>query len=171
MSQRPQAEEYAEYHGSYIIQVEGDEVLEVLTRGLRDIMELLGNLPEEKWEYRYAPEKWTIKELVIHMIDTERIFAYRCLRIARNDQTPLIGFEQNGYVPYSNAAERSPQSIMEEYKTVRAATLSLFQHLRPEDLIRRGTTSGFPTSCRSTAFALAGHEVHHMKVLREKYLS
>ncbi len=169
MSQRPQTGEFAAYYNTYISKVEGEDVLAVLAESHQEVLKFLSTLPADKWDYRYGPDKWTIKEVFLHLIDSERIFAYRGLRIGRNDVAPLVGFDQNGYVPYSNAAKRSPESIIEEYQKVRAASISLYKNMQPEDLLRVGTASGYPTSCRATAFMLAGHERHHLQILRERY--
>jgi uncharacterized damage-inducible protein DinB len=127
-------------------------------------------LPEEKLTYRYVEKKWTIKEILVHIMDDERIFAYRALRIARNDKTPLPGFEQEDYVPYSRANERSLASIFKEFKTIRNATLSLFRSLKKDDFLRTGIANNHPVSVRALAYHIAGHELHHINVIKERYL-
>ena len=120
--------------------------------------------------FRYAENKWTIKEILVHIMDDERIFMYRALRIARNDKTPLPGFEQDDYVPYSRANERSLANIFREYKTVRNATLSLFNSLSKEDLMRVGTANNHHVNVRALAYHIAGHELHHLNIIKERYL-
>jgi len=155
---RPIEGEYSSYYQGYIDQTSGNDFLEVLKNALPQTVSLLESLPAEKWDYKYAPEKWTIKELMLHIIDTERVFAYRALRVARNDKTPLPGFEQDDYVPHSDADNRSPESILEEYKAIRNSTIQLFQHFTNDQMDRRGTASGYPISTLALGFITAGHE-------------
>ena len=168
---RPTTEEYAPYFNRYTSKVIGDDAFATIEKAAQETVNFLSSIPAEKWDYRYAPGKWSLKESIIHMLDTERIFAYRAVRIARNDKTPLMGFEQDDYVPFYNADQRSAESIIAEYKAVRMATLELFRYLRPEDLERTGTSSGMPVSVRALAYLIAGHEKHHMDLTKEKYLS
>jgi len=147
MSQRPKENEHSAYYLRYIQQAKGDQILETLDTGEKDLTTYLENLPAEKWNHKYAPDKWTIKEAVIHIIDAERIFAYRALRIGRRDTTPLQGFEQNGYVPFYNVDKRSPESILAEYRSVRQASRILFEQFSEEDLLAMGTASDQPASC------------------------
>ena len=170
MNQRPTDQEYAPYYGHYIGQAKGDEIISALRTGLKDITDFAKSLSAEKWNHRYAPDKWTIKEALIHVIDAERVFAYRALRIGRRDTTPMPGFSQNEYVPYSRANDRSPESVIAEYQAVRQATLALFQQFNEEDLLAMGTASEFPVSCRALGFIIAGHEQHHLRIFRERYL-
>ena len=107
---------------------------------------------------------------MLHIIDTERVFAYRAMRVARNDKTPMPGFEQDDYVPNSNASQRSASSVIEEYAALRNSTIQLFQNFSEDQLNRIGTASGFPISTLALGFILAGHEAHHMRIIREKYL-
>jgi hypothetical protein len=167
---RPEQTEYAPFFQRYTSRIAEDDVFPVLERAFSDNLAFFAAIPEERWSFRYAPGKWSLKESIIHMIDTERIFAYRALRIARNDKTPLPGFEQDDYVPFYNAAHRSPASIISEYKAVRTATLELFKYLTEEDLMRTGISSGMPISVRALAYLIAGHERHHILLTKEKYL-
>lgn len=171
MNQRPTPDEYNEYYGLYIEQAKEDQITTALETGQQDLLNLMNTLPADKWDHKYGPDKWTIKEAILHVIDTERIFSYRALRIGRHDETPLRGFDQNDYVPHYNAAGRSPASIIAEYQATRTATLSLFQHLTDADLKAMGTASGQPTSCRSLGFMIAGHEQHHLRIIQERYLA
>lgn len=166
---RPNAEEYAPYYETYVSKVVGDNFLEQLKSLKTQTIELLQNLSPEKWNFRYAPDKWTIKEVMIHIMDTERIFTYRALRVSRGDQTPLPGFEQNGYVPFYHAEERSAESIIGEYEAVRNATLHLFQNFSEADMKRTGTASGAPVTPLSLGFITLGHELHHLQILKERY--
>ncbi|MDU0368898.1 DinB family protein [Hymenobacter endophyticus] len=165
----PAAIEYAPYYHTYVKLIAGDP-LEALRRQPRELRQLLAGLTEEQGTFRYAPGKWSIKENLVHMLDTERIFAYRALRIGRGDTTPLPGFEQDDYVPVSGADSRSFAGILAEYDAVRAATLSLLEAFTAEAVARQGTASGQPVSVRALAYILPGHEAHHLNLLRERYL-
>ena len=140
------------------------------------LKELIYSLPEDKLSFRYAKGKWTIKEILVHNIDDERIFTYRALRYARNDRTPLHGFEENDYVLYSKANDRSLDNIFEEYWSVRLSTLLLFQNLPEESFSRSG--SGIDTdgefknerTVRALIYHIAGHELRHIKIIKERYL-
>ncbi|WP_317258899.1 alpha/beta hydrolase-fold protein [Hymenobacter tibetensis] len=170
-SPRPAAGQYNAYYDTYISLVpDGANPLFQLQQQPQELHRLVGHLTNEQALFAYAPGKWTIKESLVHIIDTERIFAYRALRIARGDQQPLAGFEQNDYVPTSGANDRTLESILQEYDTVRAATLSLYESFQPAAYDRMGTASGFPVSVRALAFILPGHEAHHLHILRERYL-
>ena len=145
-------------------------VLKHLKENFKTIKEFVLSLPPDKLNYRYAENKWTIKEILVHIMDDERIYAYRALRIARNDKTPLPGFEQEDYTPFSKANKRSLKNIFREYKTIRNATLSLFASLNKEDLLRIGTANDHPVSVRALAYHIAGHELHHVNIIKERYL-
>ena len=168
---RPAETEYATYFHRYTGRIHEADAFAVLERAATETVAFLEQITEARWDHRYAPGKWTLKESIIHMLDTERIFAYRALRIARNDQTHLPGFEQDDYVAFYRAENRSPASIIAEYRAVRAATLELFRNLDQEDLLRQGVMSGNPVSVRALAFLIAGHERHHIELVREKYLN
>lgn len=168
---RPQAQESSDYFKTYINKVEGDDVLSTLRNNQKEIEQFLQSLSDDQWNHAYAPGKWTIKEIMIHIIDTERIMAYRALRIARNDQTPMPGFEQDPYIANAFASNRSSESIIEEYVSVRSATLTLFKNLEDAAFDIIGTASNGPFSPLALAYIIAGHELHHMQILRERYLS
>lgn len=170
MNKRPQPNEYGPYYHTYISKVENDNLLQALADGQRSTLEFFKGLPAEKWAYRYAEGKWSIKELLLHLIDCERVFANRALRIARNDKTPLPGFDENLFAESSRAASRTPDSLLAEYEAVRTATLHLYQHLAEEDLVRIGTASNHPASPKAIGFIIVGHEVHHIGIVRERYL-
>lgn len=172
LTTRPATSEYAPYYGLYIQNIpEGHDPLQHLREQPLLLKELLADFTEEQALLRYAPGKWSIKEMLVHMIDTERIFAYRALRIARGDQQPLPGFEQDDFVPMSGADGRTLESILHEYDTVRAATLSLFESFQEAAYARTGTASNNPTSVRALAYILPGHEAHHLHILQDRYLS
>ena len=166
---RPEADEYAPDYERYVSQVEGD-VLETLERQGAQTLALLGGLSEDAAGSRYEPGKWSVKELVGHVIDGERVFAYRALRFARGDATPLPGFDQDPYVAAANSDARTLASLAEEFGHVRAATLALLRSLDPEAWARRGTANDAEVSVRALAYIIAGHEAHHVRVLRERYL-
>ncbi len=167
---KPQAQESSEYFKRYINQVETEDIVAALKNQLTDVEQFFREWPVNKWDHAYAEGKWTIKEVLIHLIDTERIMAYRALRIARNDLTPLPGFDQDEFAPFMNAASRSNESIMTEYRSVRMATIALIENLDDVALGRIGTASNAPASPLAMAFVIAGHELHHIKVIKEKYV-
>lgn len=168
---RPQSHEYAPYYETYVGKVKNKDFQKSLIDLRSQTIKLVSDLTETQWNYRYAPEKWSIKEVLLHILDAERVFAYRALRIGRNDLTPLPGFEQNGYVPFYQAEKRSPDSIISEYKAVRQATIHLFKNFTKKDFKRLGTASGFPVSVLALGFIIVGHETHHIEILMERYLA
>jgi uncharacterized damage-inducible protein DinB len=133
--------------------------------------ELVHSLPDSKADFAYAPGKWTVRELLCHIMDAERIFAYRALRFARNDQTPLSSFEENDYAAQANAAGRSLQKIVSEMTHLRASTIDLFESFTPEMLTRKGTANKNEISVVAIGFIISGHETHHRKILQERYLT
>jgi uncharacterized damage-inducible protein DinB len=136
------------------------------------VKELIYSLPEEKLYHRYAPGKWSIKETLVHIVDDERIFAYRALRFARGEQNNLIGFDQDAYAKYSDADNRALDNIFEEYEAVRKSTIALFNGLPEESLMRMGHGTGTfnDATVRALAYHIAGHELHHYNLIKEKYL-
>jgi len=175
---KPIPGEYPDYSTIYMDLLDDDgRILEHLWRNFLTIKKFIYSVPEKKLYYRYAEGKWTIKEILIHLIDDERIFAYRALRYARNDKTPLHGFEENDYAKYSNANERSLDSIFEEYEAVRKSTISLFQNLPATSFLRSGMgieTDGSiinERTVRGLAYHIAGHELRHFNVIMERYLN
>ena len=169
--QKPEPAEYAPYAIQYIGLLPDDgQVLEHLEKNLAATRALLLALPEEKLLYRYADGKWTIKEIVQHITDDERIYAYRALRFARHDATELPGFDQEDYTRYADANRRPLPDLLDELSTVRAATLSLYEGLPDEALLRRGVANENPMSVRASAYHIAGHELWHVKIIRERYL-
>ena len=168
--QRPEPNEYPTFYKGYVDAVSGGDLLNILSQTNQNTLELLTALPEEKWDYRYAEDKWSIKEVISHLSDCERIFVNRALRFARNDTTPLPGFEQNDYVPQSDASSRSLTDIAKEFAAIRNATIPLFQSFTEEMWGRSGTASGGGITVRAIGFVIAGHEQHHQNILRERYL-
>jgi hypothetical protein len=168
---KPDASEYAPYCGRYISLVGGDDILAALAKQAEETQALFAGLSEAQGDHRYAPEKWSVKEMLGHLIDTERVFAYRALRIARNDRTPLPGFEQDDYVRYGDFAGQRLANLIEEFLCVRRANLFLFQQFSPEAWMRRGIADEKEISVRALAYIIAGHELHHRQVLKEKYLA
>ncbi len=170
--QKPQEGEYAPYTIMYISLLPDDGlVLQHLLDNLKMVQELVLSQPAEKLTSRCAEGEWTIKEILVHIIDTERIFAYRALRFARNDTTELSGFEQDPYVANSGANERSSEDILEEYTAVRMATIALFKSFDEEAFTRSGVVNGARTSVRAAAYIIAGHELHHLHSIRKNYLA
>jgi uncharacterized damage-inducible protein DinB len=169
--QKPQEGEYAPYAIQYIGLLPDDGlVLEHLKHNLEATQTFLRSLPEDKLLYRYAIGKWTIKEIIQHIADDERIYAYRALRFARNDQTELPGFDQDNYTRYAGANRRTLDELLAELASVRDATLSLYNGLADDMLRRAGIASGNVMSVRAIVYHIAGHELRHMNVIRERYL-
>jgi len=171
MKGRPEPGEYGAHAEDDIARVAGDDAIEALAGQAREVTELFGNVSEIAiGGLRYAPGKWTPKEILGHLIDDERIFAYRALCIARGDVRPLESFDENEYVAGANFEERTLDSLLREYALVRATTIALLESLAPETWLRRGTVAGYTASVRGLAFHIAGHELHHLRVLRDRYL-
>jgi uncharacterized damage-inducible protein DinB len=162
--------EYSAFYATYINALEGISLLEGLENGLNQMVSFISNISSEKLEYRYAEGKWTIKDILLHLIDAERIFAYRALRIGRGDKTPLAGFEENGYVINANANSRSVKSLLNEFQLVRKSTLEMFENFSEEQLAYLGTSSDNIISVRAIGFIISGHQNHHLKVIVERYL-
>jgi len=167
---KPEEGEYTPYTIAYIGEVPDDgQVLKHLTDNIKQVKALVQSFDADTLTTPHKAGEWTVQEVLVHMIDTERVFAYRALRIARGDTTPLPGFEQNDYVPPSKANERKLQSILEEYDAVRQATLALFNTFDESILLNSTLTSGHTTSLRALMHITAGHEIHHLKSLQENY--
>ena len=162
--------EYSEFLATYIKALDGVNLFEELEISLHDFIKFVQNIPMDKFDYRYADGKWTIKDIIQHIIDAERIFAYRALRISRNDKTPLPGFEENDYVENTNANGRSIQELLTEFSAVRHSNLLLFKSFSEEQLIRIGIASNHPVSVRALGFLMIGHQKHHQRVFQERYL-
>lgn len=166
----PEATEYAPYYGRYVSLVPEGDILATLAEQLDSAQRILRGIDEERAAHRYAPDKWSIKELLGHIIDTERIFAYRALRFARNDQTELPGFEQDDYIRHAGFADCPFDELVREFELVRGSNLLMLKHLDGEAWHRRGVASNAEVSVRAIAFIMAGHERHHMEILKTRYL-
>ncbi len=162
--------EYAGHFGTYIKQAGEGKLVEELEISLHEFIRFVQNIPMDKFDYRYAEGKWTIKEIIQHVIDTERIFAYRALRFSRNDKTPLPSFEEQDYADNTDANSRSIQDLLTEFSAVRHSNLLLYKSLSEEQLKRIGTASNNPISVRALGFVIIGHQKHHQKVFEERYL-
>jgi hypothetical protein len=169
MITKPPTTEHPEYYNAYIQEVPQNDLLEALTSALEAYREFFKALPSEKADYRYAAGKWTVKEVLAHVNDGERVFAYRALSFARNDQNELPGFDEEKWAPESNASERSLADILEEHEAIRRSTIALFKSFTDEMLSRSGIANGKRISVCSIGFVIAGHAQHHLKVLRERY--
>ncbi len=168
---RPQPGEYASYYDRYISLVQGEDILNTLDQQRRETMLLLSCRDEEDGNFRYAPDKWSAKEVLGHVCDTERVFAYRALRISRADPTPLEGFEQDDYVRNGPFANSPLSDLVEDFIAVRRATLSLLRDLDEVAWMRRGVANKNEVTVRALAYTIAGHELHHRRILEEKYFS
>jgi hypothetical protein len=168
---RPQPGEYAPYYERYISLIQGEEILNTLDQQRRQTMLLLSGRDEEDGDFRYAAEKWSAKEVIGHICDSERIFAYRALRISRADSAPMEGFEQDDYVRNGPFAQRPLADLVEDFIAVRRATLSLLRSLDEAAWLRRGIANKNEVTVRALAYIIAGHEVHHRSILEEKYFA
>jgi uncharacterized damage-inducible protein DinB len=166
---RPAADEFLEYYGKYIDLVPGEDALPALTEQIADTLRLLRPVGDAKALHRYAPGKWSVKEVVGHLADSERIFAYRALRMGRGDTTPLAGFDETTYVPAGRFDSRPLADMLHEFEQVRAASLALFRGFDDEALRRRGTANNAAVSVRALAWITAGHELHHRRLLVDRY--
>ncbi|HEU4995049.1 MAG TPA: DinB family protein [Gemmatimonadaceae bacterium] len=166
---RPASTEHAPYYGTYISQVPDGSVLSHLEQQSRDTIALLRRVNETKSQYRYAPDKWNIREVIGHLIDAERVFAYRALSFGRADATPLPSFDENAWGRTSNAAHRPMPELIAEFEAVRASTLALFRGFSETEFARQGTASNNPVTVRALAYIIAGHERHHVRILKERY--
>lgn len=163
--------EYAAYYAPYIDKVGAEnDLVEELEISVHRLIKFVREIPMDKFDYRYAEGKWTIKDILLHLIDAERIFSYRALRFARNDKTPLASFEENDYVVEAHAQTRSIQDLLTELAVVRQSTLSLFKSFTPEEMLRIGMASNNPMSVRALGFVIIGHQNHHQQVFQERYL-
>ena len=167
---RPTESEYAPYYGKYVRLVPDGHIVATLTRQIADTLALLRGVSEEQGAHRYEPGKWSIKQVLGHMADTEQIFAYLALRIARGDKTPIPGFEQADYVRTANSDARWVDDLADELAQVRRATVALFGGLDDQAWTRTGTASEKEVSVRALAYMIAGHELHHLEILRSRYL-
>ncbi|TXK50735.1 DinB family protein [Pontibacter qinzhouensis] len=166
----PAPAEYPDAVKAYVEAAKAEDILAGLAASQQFIINSMLELKEAQLNLRYQPGKWSIKEVLVHVADTERIFAYRALRFARHDKTPLPGFDQDIYVEPSKAAARTITSILNEYAAVRQSTIELFKSFDEEALNQTGLASNNEISVRAIGYAILGHEIHHLRIIREKYL-
>jgi hypothetical protein len=168
---RPEPTEYTTYYDRYISLITGTDILGTLDSQRRQMLLLLCGREESEGNLRYAPDKWSVNEVLGHVCDTERIFAYRALRISRGDRTPIEGFEQDDYVRNAPFANRPLAEVIEDYIAIRRATLTLLRNLDEQAWLRRGIANKNEVSVRAIAYLTAGHELHHRRILEEKYFA
>ncbi len=162
--------DYNPYYQTYIDKLGDVDLMVMMQNQLGNFPEFINSIPDEKWTFAYGLNKWTIAEVLLHVLDTERVFQYRALRFGRNDSTPIPGFDQDQYVPESNANSRSKESIIEEYRSIRKSSIALFSSFDEVILERWGTANGFKMSVAALGFVMLGHQKHHRDVIRERYL-
>ncbi|WP_235016369.1 DinB family protein [Aquimarina sp. AU474] len=162
--------EFNPYYGIYIAKAEYPDIVEGLRKGKQEFIDFVKSIPQEKLTYAYADGKWTIAEVLQHLIDTERIFTYRALCFSRKDTTPLAGFDQDSYAPNSNANHYSLTEIIEDFEAVRNSSVTLFRSFTDEMLLNIGEASSSPMSARAVGYILPGHQKHHFEVINKKYL-
>lgn len=170
MNRPEKHQEYQEYYDTYVSLVDEIDIVGALQTQADEVQKLLSEISEEKAAHAYAEDKWSIKQLVGHLIDGEKIFAYRALRISRNDQTPIEGFEQDGYIENSNFDAASLADLAEEFLLNRKANILFFKNLTDKAWMRIGTASGSPVSTRALAYIMLGHVRHHTNILKSRYL-
>ncbi len=168
--ERPAPDEHAEYYSRYTQLVPDGDLLELLDRQAGEFAAFLRSVPAHLRDHRYGEGKWSVKEVIGHVADAERIFSYRALRFGRGDATPLASFDENAYVANARFAEQEYEQLVEEWVSVRRATLSLLRGLNRDESARCGTASGAEVSVRALAWIIGGHVIHHTNVLRERYL-
>lgn len=166
-----QSSEFHSYYGPYIKQLGNVALMDALESGLESISSFIGKIPDDKLGYAYADDKWTVAEVLVHLMDAERVFQYRALRFGRNDETELKGFEQDDYIPESDANQRGKKEIINEFVAIRKSSIALFHSFDDEKLMRSGRANGAKMSVRALAFVICGHQAHHFKILEQRYLS
>jgi hypothetical protein len=169
MIERPAPSEYASSYAGYIAALPDGDILRILEQQIAELRQLAAGTPADRETFRYDDGKWSVREVVGHMIDGERVFSYRTLRFSRGDQTPVPGFEENQYVAASTFDRRPLSSLVDELALLRQANLALLRGLAPEDWTRTGTANGHAISVRALAFIMAGHVRHHLSILRDRY--
>jgi DinB superfamily len=168
---RPQPDEYASYYETYVSKVPGNDVVSLLEAQRLQMAQIFGARSEREGNFRYAPGKWTVKEVLGHISDAERVFTYRALRIARGDKTPMEAFEQDDYVRGGSFGDRTLADLAGEFDYIRGASIALFRSLSPEVWGRRGVANKNEVTVRALAFIVAGHELHHRAILDERYFA
>lgn len=166
---RPQPDEYGEFYQGYINLVDEQNVVQSLIQQGQKVYAIIRQLTEDEANHRYADDKWSVKEIIGHLLDTERIMAYRALCISRGEETALPGYDHEAYVKGGNFDQRSLQSLSAEYDALRNANISMFSSFSNDQMLRKGTANDTTVSVRALAFIIAGHEKHHIKILEERY--
>lgn len=166
----PAPDEYAAYYGRYINLVPEGNIVRTLERQVGETAGLLRGIGPQRADFRYAPDKWTLRQSVLHVLDTERVMAYRALRFSRGDTTPVPGFEQDVFAALAPAEAHTLAELAGALERLRASNLDLFRTFDEAALLRRGEASGNPVSVRALLWIIAGHELHHVKLIRERYL-
>jgi len=165
-----QKEDFNPYYAPYIAALGDVKLVETLKKQIENFPSFISSIPEDKLNYSYGEGKWTIAQVLVHILDTERVFQYRALRFARNDKTPLPGFDQDMFVSQSNAENWSREEVIENYRIIRKSTISLFEKFSEKDLKKVGIASDSPMSVGAIGFICCGHQKHHRNILRERYL-
>lgn len=163
--------EYADFYSAYVSTLQNVDLIEELEISVHRLIRFVQDIPMDKYDYRYAEGKWTIKDILQHLIDSERVFSYRALRFARNDKSELPGFEENSYAEEARGSQRSIQQLLTELAVVRQSTLYLFKTFSETELMRSGIASGREMSVRALGFIIIGHQNHHQRIFSERYLS
>ena len=167
---RPKADEHLPYYSLYIDRVPDGDVIATLEKQIPETIEFLRSIPEDRADYQYAPGKWTPRQIVGHLSDGERVFQYRAWRFSRADTTPVPGFDENHYVDHAPFQNVSMSDLIDEFEQMRKASVHMFRNMDEDSMSRRGSANGAEITVRALAWIMAGHETHHMQVLREKYL-
>ncbi|MCB0733844.1 MAG: DinB family protein [Flavobacteriales bacterium] len=168
---KPLAESIPVYYRPYLEGVQSQQVMDALQEELEGFQKLFGKLTAAQLNFSYGPDKWTMRQLWLHLMDTERVMSYRAMRFARGDRTELPGFEQDDYVLAPGLTDRSRKSLMDEWNAVRESTLTLFKSLNADELKREGIANGYVMSVNALGFIIAGHMIHHLKVVRDRYIN
>jgi hypothetical protein len=168
---KPLEKEYAKYMGRYIDAVESEDLVAELIKTGDNLVAFFEKMPSKTWNYSYDIDKWTPLDILLHIMDAERVFAYRALRFSRGDTTNLNGFDHDDYVAAAQATGRDGKSLLAEFKAVRASTVSLFHNMKEADLLKVGMANNNISSCRALGFLIVGHQMHHVKVVQERYLN
>ncbi|MEX0844769.1 MAG: DinB family protein [Balneolaceae bacterium] len=166
----PSSSEYAHYYSDYVSNVPKKNIIETLNAQMHELYTFINSIPGDKAFFAYKEGKWTVKQVIGHMIETERVFAYRALAFSRRDPNPLPSMDQDNYVKFGNFNSRTIHNIANEYLAVRISSIHLFQNMTKEMLSLKGTASGLEFTVRSLPFIIAGHELHHINIIKDKYL-
>ncbi|WP_191566007.1 DinB family protein [Metabacillus idriensis] len=169
MNKRPEQNEYAPYYSDYISLIPEGDIEQILKLQIIETTKLLANLSDQRGLFRYETDKWSIKEVIGHIVDTERIMGYRLLTIARGDSVAMPGYDENAYILQADFNQQPMEELLETLSAVRQSTLYLLKGLKEEDWVRWGNANGFEVTVRAIAFIIAGHEIHHRKILAERY--